>query len=927
MLLAMCLFGLMPVRAAAVYDAAQRETVRVGFFAMDGYHMMDENGSRSGYGYDFLKLAARYMDVNYEYVGYECSWEEMQEMLENGEIDLLTSAQRTPEREEKFDFSRAIGTSSAVLSMRSDNSDIVMHNYRTYDGMRVAMLRGSSRNEDFADFAEENGFTYRPVYFSTVDGMTAALQEGRVDAVVASSLRQTSNERKLETFSSGEFYAIVKKGNTRLLHEINYAIDQLNAAEGDWKTELHNRFYENYNDRNLTYTAEEKAVIREYSRQDEPLLVLCDPTRYPYSFVEDGEVKGILPDYFKELAAYAGISYRLVPCESRDEYLVHRSSGTADLCIDLRLDTDDDPEWQNYTLTAPYLTLRMAMVTRTDFDGNIQVISTVAQSAALDDAYAKGAEKLICPTRDAAMEAVLNGRADAAFVYYYTAQAFVNREKSGALMYTLLEDTTYKYHIAVSPRVNHSLAGVLTKAIYALPSSYIEDISSNYTSYQAKDLTFVKLMQMHPLISVGIGLVLAAVLCTLLLGRIYVQKRMTKLAQQKAAEMTALAEQAEAANKAKTLFLANMSHDIRTPINGIVGLLKIDEAHFDDPELLRANHGKMLVSADHLLSLINDVLQVSKLEDGAVELAHEPISLYDLTRDVVTIIIGRATEAGVTWDYEKGKTVIPHPYIYGSPLHLRQIFLNIYGNCIKYNRPGGKITTIVDSLGEKDGVCTYRWTISDTGVGMSEEFLKRIFEPFAQEKSTARSVWQGTGLGMTIVKRLVEEMNGTITVTSEEGVGSIFVITIPFEIAPPPEKTTPPAAAGNSIEGLRLLLAEDNELNAEIAETLLTDAGALVTTVRNGAQAVECFRKSPPGTFDAILMDVMMPVMDGLAATRAIRAMDRPDAKTVPILAVTANAFDEDAKRCLAAGMTAHLAKPLEMEKVTATIAACCRKI
>ena len=927
MLLAVCLVGLLPLRARADYDASQRETVRVGFFAMDGYHMMDENGNPSGYGYDFLQLVSRYQDLNFEYVGYDKSWEEMQKMLENGEIDVLTSARKTAERERKFDYTRPIGTNSTILTVRSDNTDIIMHDFATYDGMRVALLKGNSRNEDFAEFASENGFTYVSVFFSSIGDMTQALQAGKVDAIVTSSLRQTQNERIIEKFNNTEFYAIVKKGNTELLNKLNYAIDQMNATEGDWRTELHNRFYENYNNRNLSYTDAEKAIIQQYSSQDTPLTVICDPTRYPYSFVENGEVKGILPDYFKALAAYAGISYTFLPCETREEYLTHRSDGTADLCIDLRLNSQSNEEMPNSAVTAPYLTLRMAMVTRSDFGGEINVVSTVDQSAVFDESYAKNAEKLVCDTREEAVEAVLNKKADAAFLYYYTAQALVNRERSGALTCTLLEETTYNYHIVVSQRVNHALAGILTKAIYAMPNSLIEDISGQYTFYQAKDLTFLTLMQMNPELSIGIGALLVVLLVVLTTGRIHVQKRAARIATRRAEEMTALAQKAESANKAKSLFLANMSHDIRTPLNGIVGLLKVDQAHFEDTELIRANHEKMMVSADHLLSLINDVLQMSKMEDGETVLTREWIDLYALTRDIVTIVIDRATEAGILWDYERGKSQIPYPYIYGSPLHIRQIFLNIYGNCTKYNRPGGKITTVVEALGEKDGICTYRWTITDTGIGMSKEFLDRIFEPFSQEKSDARSVYQGTGLGMSIVKHLIEQMHGTIEVTSELGVGSTFVLTIPFEIAPPPPETpVQPTTEKADIRGLKLLLAEDNELNAEIAQMLLTDQGAEVTLVGDGQQAVDAFRDAPPDTFDAILMDIMMPVMDGLTATRTIRALDCPDAKTIPIIAMTANAFEEDAQRCFAAGMNVHLPKPLEIEKLVAAIVECCRK-
>ena len=384
---------------------------------------------------------------------------------------------------------------------------------------------------------------------------------------------------------------------------------------------------------------------------------------------------------------------------------------------------------------------------------------------------------------------------------------------------------------------------------------------------------------------------------------------------------------ANAANRAKSTFLFNMSHDIRTPLNGIMGLLKIDKDHFEDRELVRANHDKMLVAADHLLSLINDVLEVSKLEDGNIELAHQPMSLADVSQEVGTIIGERTAEAGIRFEFQAQE--LPVVWVYGSPLHLRQIFLNIYGNCIKYNREGGSVTTQVQCLGAAHGKVTYRWTISDTGVGMSQEFLKRIFEPFAQERADARSVYQGTGLGMTIVRGLVEKMNGTIEVTSREGEGSTFVITLPFEIAPEQQPERPDESAAEeakSIRGLCLLLVEDNDLNAEIAQTMLEDEGAQVTVAENGKRAVERFQSSLPGTFDAILMDVMMPVMDGLTATRAIRALDRPDAATVPILAMTANAFKENAEKCFAAGMNAHLTKPLRPEEMVRAIARCCDK-
>ena len=381
--------------------------------------------------------------------------------------------------------------------------------------------------------------------------------------------------------------------------------------------------------------------------------------------------------------------------------------------------------------------------------------------------------------------------------------------------------------------------------------------------------------------------------------------------------------EAERANAAKSDFLSRMSHDIRTPLNGIIGLLKINKTHADDAELVRANQEKMSIAANHLLSLINDVLQMSKLDDDAIELSCEPCDLKEVSRTISTMLTAKVEQEGQTM--EVTEMYLPARYVLTSPLHLRQIFLNIYSNCVKYNKPGGSITTSVECLQYDGEHVEYRWRISDTGIGMSPEFLERIFEPFVQENApAARTSYQGTGLGMSIVKKLVNKMGGTIEVQSVEGCGSTFIVTIPFDVADAPQaKTTQPEGGTGSIKDLRLLLAEDNELNIEVAKTLLEDQGAAVLTARDGAQALRLFRESPVGSIDAILMDVMMPTMNGIESAQAIRTCGRPDAASVPIIAMTANAFVEDEQRCLAAGMNAHLPKPIDIAQVVSVISRC----
>ncbi|MCI9331640.1 MAG: response regulator [Oscillibacter sp.] len=377
-----------------------------------------------------------------------------------------------------------------------------------------------------------------------------------------------------------------------------------------------------------------------------------------------------------------------------------------------------------------------------------------------------------------------------------------------------------------------------------------------------------------------------------------------------------LLERVRRANSAKSEFLSHMSHDLRTPINGILGMLSILEKSRDDPERQKACREKIRVSTEHLLSLVNDVLQVSKLESGRPAAVEEPFELRAVLDECVTILSPQAEEREISLEVEAHG--LEHGRVVGNPLHLKQILMNILDNALKYNRLHGSVFVRLQETGFRDGTASYRFVIEDTGIGIGEEFQKHIFEPFTQEHQDARTDYHGVGLGMSIVKKLVDQMKGTVEVNSQIGKGSAVQITLPLRVDETRREDLPKEdrSAWGDVAGMKVLLVEDNEINCEIVEYILKEAGAEVVTAKDGKAAVDAFAVSRPGTFDCVLMDLMMPVMSGYEAARVIRGLDRTDAATVPIIALSANAFEEDIALAKDAGMNEHLAKPVDMRKM-----------
>lgn len=385
-------------------------------------------------------------------------------------------------------------------------------------------------------------------------------------------------------------------------------------------------------------------------------------------------------------------------------------------------------------------------------------------------------------------------------------------------------------------------------------------------------------------------------------------------------KLKAAAQEAERANMAKTNFLRRMSHDIRTPLNGIIGMIKLSDQFYSDKEKLRVYKEKVLSSLDYLQTILNDILDMSKVESETIIMEEKPFDLVDVLTNVVSVIETSAANRGLTFHGGKDLSTIRHRYFLGSTEYLNRLLMNVTSNAVKYNRPGGSVTIYCRELSCDGNVANYQFVCADTGYGMSKEFQEHAFEPFVREKREATSGFTGTGLGLAIVKDIVKIMGGTISMDSQENVGTTFTVNLPLKIDPNPRISKKTGREKLNLSGKTALLVEDNDINLEISQILLESMGLTVKTARNGREAVETFENSKEGTFRYIFMDIMMPVMNGLEAAKAIRCLNRPDAKTTPIIAMTANAFREDIQECLNAGMNAHVAKPIDERKLEEAI-------
>lgn len=887
----------------------KNKTIRVGVFSMEGYHITDEDGVRSGYGYAFLQKLSRYGNVVYEYKTANSENGGVLKMLKDGEIDLVTSAVKRREWEEEFAFSdQSAGICGTMLTVKAGNEEVIPQDYSTYEGMRVGMIRQNIRNENFKRFAQMKGFSYESVYYPDAAALYDGLQSEEVDAAVTTSLRAVKNEWMIDIFSQEPFYVMVRKEDTELLQWVDQAITAMDRDEPGWRMLLSSQYYEDQLYGTLHLSQNEKTYLHQMKQNGSVFTAAVNPDRFPYSYYEDGQMKGILPELFENIAERVGIRYQFLISRTRGEYRALLDEKKADLCIDCH-GNFSRAEDLGYKLTDSYLSAGMSWLELKDSKGEKEKIAVIGNSAFSENLpETLGNDCLVyCDSFAECLKAVDEGRADA--FYAYTCQAEKTVFDDVKDKYKTSFTSHYQYfNIGVSEELDRILVRILNKGIKSMDPDFVDQVISTNTDYGIPPFSIARAAYQYP----GLIILLCAMIAAMAAGLVWVCVQY----RYRSRLMKAL-EEAKSASKAKSEFLSNMSHDIRTPINGIMGMLEIARRSIGNPERTEDCLNKIRKAAGHLLALMNDVLDMAKLESEREESHMEEFELSGVLDDCSSIIEGQLTERRL--EFIKETDCATGEWVSGNPLHLRRVLLNLLSNAVKYTEDGGRICLRACKESEDENSIHFAFTVEDNGIGMSPEYMEHLFEAFTQEHRQAGTTYQGTGLGMAITKKLVDQLGGSIEAESHPGEGSRFTVRLSFERAAScnrqKENHMPPSRT--FMKGLKLLVAEDNELNREIAVCLLEEEGSYVTEAENGKQAVEAFENHPPGYFDAILMDIMMPEMDGLEAAEMIRSHEgRPDGRGIPIIAMTANVFAEDIAKTRGAGMDAHLIKPIDLDQI-----------
>ena len=921
--LLLLLSAVLPVKAAA--ETAPVKVVRVGSFE-DTFNYCNEKGARKGYGYELLETLSGYTGWQFEYV--TCDWSDCFEKLENGEIDIMGGISYTEDRAEEMLFSdEPMGEEKYYLYADLSRTDTSASNFKTLNSKKVGVVMGTEPEVMLTEWEEKHGIKTQHVNISNDEDVKQKLANHEIDCFV--SLEESYwAELGISTITrvgKSSIYYVLNKDRSDLKEELDNAMSTLDEEAPFYTADLCKRYF------SLDYkpilTGEEKAWLRKHGAIRMGFLT-SDSGVSTYD-PATGEITGTIIDYIQFAADCLGnqeLEFQLVGYDDKEAELNALKSGE----IDMIFHFDQSPNLaEEYRLagTNTTWTANMMVVTNKQLfiENQVNRVAVPQNKISLTRYiafYYPQWEIVDCDTQEDAIKLVKDGQADC-FITGVGSEAKYSKNYG---FYSVPLPNPANSCFAVKSG-NRSLLSILNKTIKAMPANMLTSSLAMHKS-SARKVTlsdFIKdnFFKVLLISSIAVAVVLLTILMLLQKARKAeaAARKAANDTQELNAKLQVAVENAESANRAKSTFLFNMSHDIRTPMNAIIGYADLASRHLDDPAKLEKYMENIQVCGQNLLMLLNNVLDLARIENDKTEMEYSVSDVDKDFRNCIAMFRNQADSKGQTLTVT---THLLHPYVYVDIPHLTEVCTNLVSNAVKYTGAGGTIRCdVTQKPGEKENWCNMVITVADNGIGISQEFQKHIFEPFERERTSTVSKVEGSGIGMGIVKKLVGLMGGTVAVESKIGVGSTFTVTIPCRIASEDEsqakRETSPSDQ-KCLSGTKILLAEDNDLNAEIAVELLREEGCTVDRAKDGVECVDMLEKAANGTYQMILMDIQMPVMNGYDAAKKIRRMDDPQKAGIPIIAMTANAFSEDKQAALDVGMNDHIAKPINMNILVPTI-------
>ena len=911
-------------QAAEKNNKKQPQTIRVGSFE-DTFNYVDKNGVRRGYGYELMQALAGYTGWKFEYV--KCDWSNCFDKLENGEIDIMGDISYTDERAQKMLFSdEPMGEEKYILYADLSHTDIGTSDFKAMDGKRVGVLMGTKPEIMLTEWEKKNGIHTKHVNVNNDDDVEKKLANHEIDCFVSleESIWSEQGISSVTTIGKSGIYFAINKERSDIKTELDYAMRQLEQDSPFFKADLYKKYFTL--DYKQSLTGKEKSWVEEHGNikigflnNDQAIFSMDEET---------GKLTGMLAEYISYAKNCLGNQTLKFNIQEYDDYN-EMLQALQDHKIDMIFYAGRNPdlaEKKGYTLTNTAWTYSLMAVTDEKYfnEDESYTVAVPKEQEALKQhiAFSYPQWKLVDYDSFAdAADMVMNEKADCFLMGTSQALKYDNNRDFKSVPLTKTMEACFAVRGGEG-----TLLSILNKTLKDMPSDMLTSALAIYDSTVDKVTfyDFVKDNMLAFFVTAGFFVLTIIGIILVLLRKARKAEAVAKLAAndtQKLNDKLEIAlKKAEDASLAKTQFLNNMSHDIRTPMNVILGYAQLMENELKGkglPETLE-HLEKLQQSGNLLLSIINNVLDMARIESGRIELDENYGQIEEVLQNLFVVFDEKARKKNIALHY---KMNVEHGHVLTDITKVKEILVNILSNAIKYTPTGGSVMVNIDELPcDESGYMIARIRVSDTGIGMSQNYLTNIFEAFTREQNTTKSKIAGTGLGMSIVKKYVDLLGGTINVESELGKGSTFTVTLKHKIADESyyvkKYMEEPGTGSEILEGRNILLAEDNDLNAEIAEAILESAGLKIERVEDGIQCVNRIEKMPADTYDMILMDIQMPKMDGYKATQAIRNLPDKDKACIPIIAMTANAFEEDKRNAIAAGMNGHIAKPIQVDKL-----------